>query len=59
MSIVFMLIPIALILGVTFLASFIFAARQGQFDDLDTPPNRIFLDEEFEEHVAQKKGTTT
>jgi cbb3-type cytochrome oxidase maturation protein len=46
MSIVFMLMPIALLLGLVFLISFIFAARQGQFDDLETPSYRILIDDE-------------
>ena len=46
MSIVFILIPVALCLGGLFLASFVFAARSGQFDDLETPPYRILLEEQ-------------
>ncbi len=46
MTIIFMLMPIALLLGLAFLMSFIFAARDGQFDDLETPSYRILLDDE-------------
>jgi cbb3-type cytochrome oxidase maturation protein len=59
MTIVFMLIPIALLLGMTFLVGFIFAAGQGQFDDLETPPNRILLDDEPAPAKQDEKGITT
>jgi cbb3-type cytochrome oxidase maturation protein len=59
MSIVFMLIPIALLLGMTFLLGFIFAADQGQFDDLETPPNRILLEDEPVSTERDEKGITT
>ncbi len=39
------LIPAALLLGGIFLALFIVAARRGQFDDLDDPPQRILHDD--------------
>jgi cbb3-type cytochrome oxidase maturation protein len=59
MSIVFMLIPIAMLLGMTFLLSFVFAAREGQFDDLETPPNRMLLDDEPLATPRDEKGITT
>ncbi len=40
------LVPAALILGAIFLVLFIVAARRGQFDDLDDPPERILHDDE-------------
>ncbi len=39
------LIPAALLIGGTFLVLFIVAARRGQFDDLDDPPQRILHDD--------------
>ena len=44
MNAVFFLLPIALLLGATFAALFLKAARSGQFDDLDDPPIRILDD---------------
>ena len=38
------LLPIAIVLGLIFLVLFIVAARSGQFDDLDDPPERILKD---------------
>jgi cbb3-type cytochrome oxidase maturation protein len=41
MDIIFFLLPLALALGGIFVALFLRAASQGQFDDLDDPPQRI------------------
>jgi cbb3-type cytochrome oxidase maturation protein len=51
MSIVYFLLPIALLLGFGFLAAFIRAGMLGQYDDLDTPAYRVLLDDE----VKQRK----
>ena len=48
MSIVFLLLPIALLLGFGFLAAFIWSVDQGQFDDLETPAHRILIPEKTE-----------
>ncbi len=39
------LLPIALLLGGVFVVLFILAVRDGQFDDLDDPPERILHDD--------------
>jgi cbb3-type cytochrome oxidase maturation protein len=39
------MIPLALLLGGAGLAAFYFAARRGQFDDLETPAYRALLDD--------------
>ncbi|WP_127715880.1 cbb3-type cytochrome oxidase assembly protein CcoS [Halobacteriovorax sp. HLS] len=46
MNIIYLLIPLALILGVFFVVSFIWATSKGQFDDLDTPATRILFDDD-------------
>lgn len=43
MSIVYLLLPIALLLGFGFLTAFILGASRGQYDDLETPAHRILL----------------
>lgn len=43
MSILFILLPIALLLGFSFLGAFAWFAHEGQFDDLETPAHRILL----------------
>ncbi len=37
MSVVYIMIPVALLLAGVGVAAFIIAAKNGQFDDLDTP----------------------
>ncbi len=48
MNIIFLLLPVALLLGFSFLAAFIWGAAAGQYDDLDTPPQRILLPDSTE-----------
>jgi cbb3-type cytochrome oxidase maturation protein len=45
MSVLLVLIPIALGLGLCGLAAFLGATRSGQFDDLETPALRALIDE--------------
>ena len=51
MNIVYFLLPLALMLGLSFAAVFVIAVRKGQFDDLETPRYRILIDDE-----GDKKG---
>ena len=46
MSIVALLLPIALLLGLTGLAAFFWAAKSGQFEDLDGASMRILIDDD-------------
>lgn len=43
------LVPIALTMGLISLATFFWALRGGQFDDLEGSANRILIDDEPEE----------
>ncbi len=43
---VLILIPIALLLGLTGLAAFFWSMRNGQFDDADGAAMRILIDDE-------------
>ncbi len=45
MEILIILLPLALLLGATFIGAFIWSARQGQYDDLETPRFRMLLEE--------------
>lgn len=45
MNIIVLMIPMALILGFGFLAAFFFAANGDQFSDLETPAQRMLIDE--------------
>ncbi|RMF19053.1 MAG: cbb3-type cytochrome oxidase assembly protein CcoS [Candidatus Dadabacteria bacterium] len=46
MSAIYLLLPIGLLMAATAIAWFIWAVRTGQFDDLDTPAERILFDDE-------------
>ena len=46
MTVLLYLIPIALVLGLAGLAAFLWALRNGQFEDLDGAASRILFDEE-------------
>lgn len=46
MSILIYLIPIALTLGLAGLIAFFWAARHGQFEDLDGAPHRMLRDDD-------------
>ncbi len=48
MEIIWFLVPAALLMGFGFLMIFIWAAKSGQFEDLETPAVRILFDEKKE-----------
>ena len=45
MSVLFIALPIALLLGAGGLAACVYCIRGGQYDDLDTPPMRMLIDD--------------
>ncbi|MET0851719.1 MAG: cbb3-type cytochrome oxidase assembly protein CcoS [Candidatus Rokuibacteriota bacterium] len=45
MAVMFVLLPVALAFAAGALALFLWAVRTGQFDDLDTPPLRILVED--------------
>ena len=53
------LIPVALLLGLTGLVAFFWALRSGQFEDLDGAAVRILLDDDDDTHPVEddKDGT--
>jgi cbb3-type cytochrome oxidase maturation protein len=44
-SVLYVLVPLALVLVVGFVIAFVWGARTGQFDDLSTPAYRPLLDD--------------
>lgn len=48
MSVLFLMIPMALILGFGFVYAFMWATSKGQFDDMETPALRILADDNNE-----------
>ncbi len=57
MSVMFILLPLALLLAGVALLVFIWAARAGQFDDLDTPALRILHEEDEITRAADRPET--
>jgi cbb3-type cytochrome oxidase maturation protein len=45
MSIIFLMIPMALLLGAAFVYGFFWSTSNGQLDDLETPAHRILNDD--------------
>jgi cbb3-type cytochrome oxidase maturation protein len=45
MSVIFLVLPLALLVVAAAVAAFVWAARRGQYDDLDTPAIRAVQDE--------------
>lgn len=46
MSVVYVMAPIALLLAAVAVGGFIWASRDGQFDDVDTPAHRMLFDDD-------------
>jgi cbb3-type cytochrome oxidase maturation protein len=45
MNILYLMIPISLLLGATFLGAFIWSIKDGQIDDTETPSHRMLEDD--------------
>jgi cbb3-type cytochrome oxidase maturation protein len=48
MSVIFVVVPIAFLIAGAALAAFLWAARSGQFDDLDGPAYRAIHDDSID-----------
>lgn len=46
MSVIYIVLPLAVVLAAAAVGGFIWAARRGQFDDLDTPAIRVAVDDD-------------
>jgi cbb3-type cytochrome oxidase maturation protein len=44
-SVIYIALPVALLLGAAGVIACVYCIRDGQYDDLDTPPMRILVDE--------------
>lgn len=56
METVFVLLPLALLIAAIAVGFFVWAAKTGQFDDLDTPAVRILFDDEEPRRPAPADG---
>lgn len=46
MAVLYIVLPLAFIVAGAGILAFIWAARRGEFDDLDTPPLRAIMDDD-------------
>ncbi|MEJ2630406.1 MAG: cbb3-type cytochrome oxidase assembly protein CcoS [Acidihalobacter sp.] len=46
MSVLYLLLPLALLLGIVAIVAFVWTVRSGQYDDLDGPPQRMLMDDD-------------
>ena len=46
MSVLYIVVPLALLIVAIAVGAFVWATNRGQFDDLDTPPMRMLHDDE-------------
>ena len=46
MSVIYIVMPLALVIVAAAVGAFVWAARRGQFDDMDTPSVRMVNDDE-------------
>lgn len=58
MSILILMVPMALLLGLGFVAAFLWATAQGQFDDVETPAYRILNEDPHERKRRENPGHT-
>lgn len=54
MSVIYLVLPLALIVAGVFLGAFLWAVRRGQMDDLTTPSIRLLHDDESPEPRSKK-----
>ncbi len=46
MTVIYIVLPLAIVLAAFAVAGFMWAVRRGQYDDMDTPPIRAILDDD-------------
>ena len=54
MNIIFLTLGVSILIAIVFLAAFIWATGKGQYDDLETPSQRMLLDD-YETESGNKK----
>jgi len=54
MNIIFLTLGVSIAIALLFLGAFIWAARKGQYDDLETPGHRMLLDDYETEKTNNK-----
>lgn len=59
MDVIYFLIPLALILLICAIGAFMWAAKSGQFEDLDREAHRILFDEDLAKQKKKSNNTST
>jgi cbb3-type cytochrome oxidase maturation protein len=59
MAVIYVLLPVALLLAVCFVALFVWATRDGQFDDVRTPQLRVLFDDDDADESAETRRTAS
>lgn len=59
MSLIFLVLPIALAVAAVAVIAYLWAARSGQFDDLETPRHRILWEDEAADPAAPQDEPTS
>ncbi len=58
MSVIYLLLPVAVIMAMAFVGLFVWATWTGQFDDVSTPPLRVLFDEEGVNGAEEPQAAT-
>jgi cbb3-type cytochrome oxidase maturation protein len=56
MSVLLVAVPVAVLLAIAGVVAFLWAARGGQFDDLETPPLRMLLEDESARPACDRRS---
>ncbi|WP_150303412.1 cbb3-type cytochrome oxidase assembly protein CcoS [Pseudomonas saliphila] len=59
MTVLYIIVPVAVVLVIVAIWVFNWAVNSGQYDDLDSPAHSILFDEEDPAHLAAQKKTST
>ena len=58
MSVIYIMIPLALLLALGAALSFIWAARTGQYDEIDSAAARMVVEDDVDGVVGEVEGST-
>ena len=59
MSVIYILLTISIVVAIVFFAAFIFAVKNGQYDDSYTPSVRMLFEDELIKEQPEKQSKKT
>jgi cbb3-type cytochrome oxidase maturation protein len=59
MTILYLILPLALVFAAAAVAAFAWTVRSGQLDDVDTPPRRILFEDERADRISDEAAART